>query len=61
MSKGNTKFELILLFDRLGLEPKKMSDFLISRGQQYTYDTLKDYYGYYHIAKNITNSIMVKK
>lgn len=58
MSKGETRHELILLYDKLNIEPKKLQDFLLSRGQQYPYSTLKKYYGYFHVAKSITNSIL---
>lgn len=60
MPQGTTKFELILLFDRLGLEPKKMDAFLDSKGQAYSIHTLRKYYNYYATAKMITDSILRK-
>lgn len=56
--KGTTKFELILLFDKLEIEPKKMKKWLNERGQDYSYWTLKKYYGYWAIAKNIAQAMM---
>lgn len=60
MSSGPARFELILLFDRLGLEPQKMAEFLKSRGQEYSIHTLRKYYNYYATAKMITDSILRK-
>jgi len=58
MGRGESKFELIMLFDRLNLEPKKMHSFLIKKGQKYSYWTLKKYYGHYNIAKNVAEAII---
>lgn len=58
MSKGETRFELILLFRDTGLEPKKLGEFLKSKGQNYPYSTLKKYAGYYAVANNIERSIL---
>lgn len=60
MGKGESKFELILLFDRLKMEPKKMHKWLEQKGQKYSYYTLKKYYGYYATADLIARSIMEK-
>lgn len=60
MGRGETKFELILLFDRLKLEPKKLEQWLKQRGQKYSYFTLKKYYGHYGTAEMIVRSLMEK-
>ena len=60
MGKTEAKHELILLFDKLGLEPKKMAEFLDKKGQSYSYSTLQKYYRYYATAKMISDSILKK-
>jgi hypothetical protein len=58
MGKSFAKHELILLFDHLGLEPKKMLQYLRERGQEYSYHTVKKYYHYWTTAKMIAQSIL---
>ena len=60
MGRGTDKSELILLFDKLQLEPKKMLEYLKQRGQDYSYSTLKKYYQKYATSKLIVNSIIQK-
>jgi hypothetical protein len=61
MAHGESKFELILLFDRLKLEPKKLLEFLSERGQVYSYSTVKKYYGHYHVADTMCQTILKSK
>lgn len=61
MGSGEAKHELILLFDALRYEPKKMSNWLKGRGQDYSYYTLKRYYGYWSSAKMQLQAIMESK
>ena len=58
MGKSAAKHELILLFDQLGMEPKKMHFWLKERGQDYSYHTLKKYYYYWTSAKIIAQSVL---
>lgn len=58
MGKTAAKHELILLFDQLELEPKKMYEWLLERGQDYSYHTLKKYYFYWTSAKLVAQSIL---
>lgn len=58
MGKSTAKYELLFLYDKLGLEPKKLNEWLISRGQRYSLHTLRKYYQYYATAKMITESIL---
>lgn len=58
MGKSPAKHELILLFDNLGYEPKKMHKWLKERGQDYSIWTLRKYYYYYTAAKMIAQSIL---
>ena len=58
MGRGESKYELILLFERLGLEPKKLEAYLKKKGQKYSYYTLKKYYQHYATAKMVAESIM---
>lgn len=60
MGKSSAKHELILLYDKLGFEPKKMMAWLRERGQNYSYHTLKDYYSHYSLAKMVAQGIMQK-
>jgi hypothetical protein len=58
MSKGETRFELILLFRDTGFEPKKLHKWLLDHGQIYPYSTMKKYYGYYGTADLKEKAIM---
>ncbi len=58
MGRGESKFELLLLFDRLKMEPKKLHRWLKERGQEYSYFTLKKYYGYYNTAELQVRAMM---
>jgi len=61
MGRGETKFELLLLFDRLKIEPTKLMEFLNERDQKYSKWTIWKYYNHYRIANDIYNSIMNTK
>lgn len=58
MGRGESKFELILLFDRMKMEPKKLHRWLKERGQEYSYYTLKKYYSHWGFADTMVRSIM---
>ena len=58
MGRGESKPELIILFDRLGFEPKKLLRYLNERGQVYSYYTLKKYFQHYAVAKHRSTAIM---
>lgn len=58
MGKTAAKHELILLFDQLHLEPKKMLRWLRERGQEYSYHTLKKYYYYWTSARMMAETIL---
>lgn len=58
MGKTPAKHELILLFNQLEIEPKKMHKWLAERGQIYSYHTLQKYYGYWATAKLMAQSIV---
>ena len=60
MGRGESKHELLILFDRLGFEPKRLLFYLKERGENYSYYTLKKYFKYYATAKMIATSIMQK-
>jgi len=61
MGKNSAKHELILLFDQLELEPKKLYEWLQERGQDYSYHTIRKYYYYWASAKLVAQSIMKSK
>jgi hypothetical protein len=61
MGRRTHPLEVILLFERLKIEPKKMQEYLAERGHNYSYSTLKKYYGYWGACNAIAQSIIETK
>ncbi len=53
MPRGHTRYELILLFDKTGLDAKNLKDWLDAKGvKEYSTHLIRLYYAYYLAAKD---------